>query len=167
MTRARYTLLIMRVVSCSYLSAALVVGCGKYWTHDRSGVEAQGGGHYEIAWIDPQIVISDSLFTLIKAQRIDSFFLDQPAYPTSAAAPSLVFRILYDECVTSVNLINSAGDVIRPLLVKRLGQAYYKLTIDLSHFNEATSTTLPLYLEANYCGESVRQPIRSVGRPGG
>ena len=151
----------MRIAAHSCLLLALVVfGCGKRQTFDRFGTEISEGGYFETAWIDPQVVISDSLFTLIRAERIDSFYVDRPAYPVSATITSLTFHVDEQSCLTTVNLLNAAGEVIKPLLVRNLRPGYYKLTVDLSRFPQDRYPDTHFYLKADYCGSSVTQPTR-------
>lgn len=136
--------------SCTLFLLA-VWGCGKRQVHP----EVPGGGHYEIAWVEPQVLVSDSLYTLIRAERIDSFYVGQPSDFSSTEAPSVMFHVTDDECFTSVNLLNSTGEVIKPLLVKNLPSGFYKLTFHLSGLSEGN-----FYLRVDYCDSSVIQPFR-------
>jgi len=149
----------MRIAAHSYLLLALVVfGCSKRQTFDRFGTEISEGGYFETAWIDPQIVVSDSLFTLIRAKRVDSFYVNRPAYPVSATITSLTFHVDEQSCLTTVNLLNAAGEVVKPLLVRNLSPGYYKLTVDLSRLPPERHPDTHFYLKADYCGSSVTQP---------
>ena len=94
--------------------------------------------YFETAWIDPQIIISDSLFTLIRASRIDSFPVDTPVIE-SITIPSVSFEVARGDCPVVVNILDekSAG-VIWPLLVKNLDPGFYKLTLDFSRIDFRT-----------------------------
>jgi hypothetical protein len=93
---------------------------------------------YETAWIDPQIVITDSLFTLIRASLIDSFPVDTPVVE-SITIPSVAFEVTRGDCPVVVNILDekSAG-VVWPLLVKNLEPGFYKLTLDFSRIDFRT-----------------------------
>ena len=156
----------MRIAGHSCLLLAIIVaGCGKRQTVDRSRLDGSEGGYYEAAWVDPQIVISDSLFTLIRAERIDSFYVDGSEYPVSVAAPSVALHVDNDICLTTVNLVNADGEVVRPLLLTNLRRGHYKLTLNLNLSAEAGYPAAGLYLEADFCGTSISQPIRGTTRP--
>lgn len=148
----------MRLVlySC-FLLTLVVFGCGKRQMVDRFGTEISAGGYYEIAWVDPQIVVSDSLFTLIRAERIDSFYVNRPE-SLSATITSLTFHVDEQSCLTTVNLLNAAGEVVKPLLVRNLSPGYYKLTVDSSRLSPERYPDTQFYLKADYCGSSVTQP---------
>jgi hypothetical protein len=94
--------------------------------------------YYETAWVDPQIVISDSLFTLIRAMRVDSFPVDTPVVE-SVTIPSVSFEVTRGDCPVVVNILDekSAG-VVWPLLVRNLEPGFYKLTLDFSRIDYRT-----------------------------
>ncbi len=133
-----------------------IFGCGKRQIRP----EVPSGERFEIAWVEPQIVLSDSLFTLIKAERIDSFYVDQPTGLSSTAVPSVTFHITDDNCFTSVNLLGPAGDVITPLLARNLSRGHYKLTVDWNRLPRGHYPYSYYSLKAEYCGSSVTQPIQ-------
>jgi hypothetical protein len=138
----------------SLLLLLISSGCGMRRIHP----EVPDGPRYEIAWIDPQIVLTDSLFTLIRAERIDSFYVDRPTGGTSTA-PSVVFHIVDVNCFTSVNLLGPTGDVIKPLLAKNLRRGHYKLTVDWNRFPREHYPVISYSLRAEFCDSSVTQPI--------
>ena len=133
------------------LVLAIIFGCAKRQTLDY---------RYEVGWVEPQIVVSDSLFTLIRAERIDSFLVKQPSNVPNTVAPSVTFHIKDDECFTTVNLLTATGEVVRPLLVRNLNPGYYKLTVDFSQVSWELYPFNDFYLKADYCGTSVSQLIR-------
>ncbi len=150
-----------RSVTCSCLLGALAaLGCGKKrQMFDRFGTEISEGGHFETAWVDPQIVISDSLFTLIRAERIDSFYVNRSAPSVPTATTSLTFYVSEPSCPTTVNLVNSAGEVVEHMLVRNLRQGYYKLSVDPNRFPPERYLDTHLYIKADYCGRLVTQPV--------
>ncbi|MFQ6008043.1 MAG: hypothetical protein ACE5K8_03740 [Candidatus Zixiibacteriota bacterium] len=147
-----------------YCTSCLIVGlifllslsCGKPPVVDYREIRDRG---YEIAWVEPQIIISDSLFTLIRSERIDSFRVDQTTDIGEAESPSLMFHVDHYECFTSVNLLAATGELIKPLLVRKLRPGYYKLTVDFSHLSRELYPFDNFLLKADYCGTSVSWPI--------
>ncbi len=130
----------------------ITASCGRHpggeQIEERS--QATPEGTWEIAWVDPQIVLSDSLFTLIRSERLDSFPVTKPN-PT-AAAPSIVFTITSASCPVTVNLMNSRDMIVSPLLMQTLKPGHYKLTLDFSHFNYVHFPRGQYRLKANSCG---------------
>jgi len=153
MSTPRVILIPALFLACDLVLVA-VWGCGKWQT---AGLR---GGQYEIAWVDPQIIVSDSSFTLIRAERIDSFLVDRSSDFSLTKAPSVMFHVTDNECFTSVNLLSSTGEVIMPLLVRNLSRGYYKLTVDVNRLPGECYRTDHFFLKAEYCGSSVTQPIR-------
>ncbi len=135
----------------------LSLSCGKPPVVDYRKSREHG---YEIAWVEPRIVISDSLFTLIRAERIDSFLVDDPTDIGKTVSPSLIFQVANDDCFTSVNLLTATGELIKPLLVRNLSPGYYKLTVDFSHLSRDFYPSNNFLLKADYCGTSVSRPIQ-------
>jgi len=157
----------LRLFFLGFLLLIIVQGCGKRQTVSPFGIGGRRTINYEIAWVDQQIIVSDSLFTLIRAERIDSTYVDGSSYPVSVTTPALMFRVIDEECVVSVNLLGSKGEVIRPLLVRNLSRGYYKLTVDLGRFSgEWRHPDTDFYLKADYCGQSVSQSIRQASKLG-
>ncbi|MBN1211669.1 MAG: hypothetical protein JXA92_03750 [candidate division Zixibacteria bacterium] len=113
---------------------AVLGGCAKH-PPSPPGEEKD---YFETAWVDPQIVISDSLFTLIRASRIDSFPVDTPVVE-SITIPSVSFEVVRADCPVVVNILDekSAG-VVWPLLVKYLEPGFYRLTLDFSRIDFRT-----------------------------
>ncbi|MEW6411641.1 MAG: hypothetical protein AB1483_04105 [Candidatus Zixiibacteriota bacterium] len=130
-------------------------GCGKRQTviYDQPEVSTQG--YYEKAWIDPQILSSDSLYTLISARRIDSFYVDEPLNPLEPMAPAIEFHIDQGGCFVSINLLDERSAVIRPLVVRRLGYGYYKITVNVAKISPGLSSAGICFLKAEYCGFTV------------
>ncbi len=132
-----------------------MTGCGKRQTvvYDQPEVSTQG--YYETAWVDPQILISDTLYTLIAARRIDSFYVDEPLNPLEPMAPAIEFHVDQAGCFTSVNLLDERSAVIRPLLARNLSYGYYKVTVNVSKISPWLSSTGTYFLKVEYCGFTV------------
>jgi hypothetical protein len=156
MTRRMLSSIIFAYLCVSLLSICFS-GCGGRPVTDR---RRHLGRRYEIAWVEPQIVIADSVFTLIRAERIDSFLVEEPTELSADLAPSVMFHITADECITTVNLFSATNELIAPLLVKKLPRGYYKLTVDLGRFPPELYPLSYFLLKAEYCGARVSQVIR-------
>ena len=136
------------------------LSCAKRQVAPRPGAEFAVGEDYDIAWVDPRVVISDSLFTVIYAERVDSFAVDGSGHETAGSAPSLVFRITEVECFVWINLASATGEVIKPLLVRNLPPGFYKLTLDVGHMSRRYGLEKRYVLTADVCGDSIEKPVR-------
>lgn len=83
-------------------------------------------GIWEKAWVDPEIIMSDSLFTLIRSDRVDSFYINNPLSATGIK--SLEFTISDSICFVYVKLENDVQGTITPLLAHKFPAGFYKLT---------------------------------------
>jgi len=101
-------------------------------------------GIWEKAWVDPEMIMTDSLFTLIRSDRIDSFYVDDPF--SLAGIKSLEFSVSDTTCFVYVKLENDARGTITPLLSHNLPAGYYKLT-------PTKKAGEILKLRADICGE--------------
>ncbi|MEW6051368.1 MAG: hypothetical protein AB1644_09955 [Candidatus Zixiibacteriota bacterium] len=141
------------IVSGILLLLVFLGGCGR----GRGGPgeeRAEGQGTWETTWVDPQIVATDSLYTLIRSQRVDSFLLTRPIRE-ARQSPSIVFQVVRSGCPTAVNLFDGRQRLLRPLLVKDLSPGYYKLTLDFSRVDLIQFPRGRYFLKAESCG-SVR-----------
>jgi hypothetical protein len=99
-------------------------------------------GVWQLAWVDPSVVYSDSIFTLIRASRLDSFLVSpgkltkELPYAAESASkttgPSGVIKFeAPGGCPVTVSM---RGDLIaiNPLKAVSLAPGIYKLTCDLS-----------------------------------
>ena len=120
-----------KILFAFFIFLSILGGCGKGPTVPPEEQKY----YFETAWIDPQIIISDSLFTLIRALRIDSFRVDTPVIE-SITIPSVTFEVTRADCPVVVNILDekSAG-VVWPLLVRNLAPGFYKLTLDFSRID--------------------------------
>ncbi len=116
-------------------------------------------GYYEKAWVEPRIIMSDTLFTLIQATRVDSFFVNKPQDAYKDLGPAIEFTVPTEECVVSVNLLDDRSRLIAPLLVRRLPTGVYKLTCDIRQLKPAVSSTGIYYLKSVVCDRTSIQRI--------
>ena len=130
------------------------LNCGKRQTivYDQPTIPL--GGIYEIAWIDPRIVVTDSLITLFRAARIDSVFVEKPG-DLRGNAVTVRFDIYEDTCLAVASLVDSDSRLIEPLLVQGLGRGFYKLTLNPARLKPRPSPGKPLFVRVEYCGQSI------------
>lgn len=143
------------------VAASLLIagGCGKRQTVLYDMPRPPQAGYYEVAWVDPQIIASDSLYTLIRADRIDSFHVDKPSHLFERPAPSLTFTITQERCFTTVNLLNGRSEIVRALVARYLPKGYYKLAFNSGQLSIEDRQGESYYLKAAYCGFSVIEQI--------
>ncbi len=128
----------------------IIFGCGKKQTINFNQPELPGVTYYEKAWVEPKIVLTDSIFTLIKAARLDSFLVDKPMKYQSSIDNSLQFHIAEDSCFTIINMQDPDGTVIKSFIARFLKSGFYKVTLDLSRLSEQYK--YPYYfLKVKYC----------------
>ncbi|MEA1979785.1 MAG: hypothetical protein U9N54_02270 [candidate division Zixibacteria bacterium] len=128
----------------------ILSGCGKKQTIKYNQPELPGTVYYEKAWVEPKIILTDSIFTLIKAARLDSFLVEKPMRYQSSIDNSLQFNIVEDSCFTIVNMQNPDGIVIKSFIARFLKSGFYKVTLDLSRLSDQYK--FPYYfLKVEYC----------------
>ncbi|HUV30942.1 MAG TPA: hypothetical protein VMY05_07645 [Acidobacteriota bacterium] len=138
---------------------ATVTGCGGRQARLYNQPTPESGGHYEIAWTDPQLVAADTLFTLIRSEQIDSVYVARPD-PFAHLSPSISFHVTEDSCTAAVNLVDDRSRVVLPLLVRSLGSGYYRLTFHYDQFNAVVHPSASYFLTANVCGRAAgRMPV--------
>ncbi|MDH4158491.1 MAG: hypothetical protein OEW00_14575 [candidate division Zixibacteria bacterium] len=121
--------------------------------------ELPSGGYYDLVWVEPSIVMSDSLFTLIGARRIDSIYVKDGTRLLSTAPQSGWFRVGSDSCFASINLLDSKSRVLRPLLARNLGRAYYKFTINPSILASEGFGSGVYFLSVSACDSTFKRPL--------
>ena len=128
----------------------IVNGCGRLGR--MSDEDRTPQVYYETAWIDPQIVISDSLFTLIRSERIDSFIVDRPS-PEADGTTSISFKVPGMTCPVVINILDEkSARVFKPLLVKELPTGYYKLSLNTAQVSYRTLPPGYYVLKVDNCG---------------
>jgi hypothetical protein len=125
----------------------LVAGCSR---RPGPSEEAAARQYYEVAWIDPQIIASDSAYTLIRSARIDSFAVDSSSV---IQPPSIRFHVTRPNCGVAISLLDAGGVLIRPLVFRYLPGGYYRLTLNPGFGGADTFVPGWYVIEADVCGE--------------
>jgi len=113
----------------------------------------QGDSPYEIFWVDPQIVVADTLITLFRSERIDSAIVE-PSGMTTDRPAAVELRVMQASCNAMVDLLDANLRLVRPLLLKNLTYGYYRLTLNVDRFREPPLPPGRYFLRAEFCGRS-------------
>ena len=138
--------------------ALLWVGCGGPPRTDEA-IGDLSGPRFETVWVDPQIVFSDTLFSLIRSNRVDSVKLGPDEKSTRPPA-SIEFAITEMNCNVSINLLDAYGSLVEPLLLQNLPSGFYRLTLHYRSARENRIPPGPYLLEADFCNRKRRAEIR-------
>jgi hypothetical protein len=113
---------------------------------------------YELAWVEPKILLSDSLFTLIRAERLDSFVV---AYSEASTRPatSLVFEISSSTCPTRIGLFEPSGGLLQMFVDQSLPRGFYKFKFDRLRYAAPLIDAPYYYLTAEHCGQTTTNKI--------
>ena len=130
----------------------VLVGCGRKASLVPEQKVVWQDDKYETLWVEPQIILADSLMTLIRSDRIDSIRADQTA-TAHPGRPSIEIRVYEPFCNVSVGLTDVAFRLVHPLLVKNLGRGFYQLTVNIDRFDRPLLNRGTYYLRADYCGQ--------------
>lgn len=130
-----------------------VFGCGKKGLIGEEKPTLVQPGIYETLWVEPQIVVADSLVTLIRSDRIDSAIV-KPSDHGIATPSAVELRIYQATCNVSVDLLDTNLRLIRPLLLRDLSTGFYRLTLNADRFREPSLPPGRYFLRAEYCGRS-------------
>lgn len=147
----RYTPKICLLLALMLFTA--LVGCGRKTSIVPEQKIIWQDNKYETLWVDPQIVLADSLMTLIRSDRIDSIRADQTT-TARPGRPSIEIRIYEPFCNVSVDLTDSEFRLVHPMLVRNLTRGYYQLTVNLDRFDRLAFGLGDYYLRADYCGQT-------------
>lgn len=153
MTISRFCLILIAV------TLSIMAGCVNKPAVVYDQPEVAPSGYYEKAWIDPQIILSDSLYTLIRADRIDSFYVAEPPDPEEEMAYAISFQVRQENCFTSVNLLDDRSRIIQPLVAQNLPRGFYKVTCNVSRISSELSANGVYFLKAEYCGFPVVERV--------
>lgn len=116
------------------------------------------GESFSLVWVEPRVVASDSLYTLIAAQRLDSLPVTDGA--TGARLPSEVhFAVPAGGCIVLAELRDDRGRPIVPLLARHLDPGYYKLTCYLDRIDPPITPSGRYVLGLEYCGHSIVEQL--------
>ena len=113
----------------------------------------QGDSPYEIFWVDPQIVVADTLITLFRSERIDSAIVE-PSGMTIDRPAAVELRVMQASCNAMVDLLDANLRLVRPLLLKNLTYGYYRLTLNVDRFREPALPSGRYFLRASFCGRT-------------
>lgn len=130
-----------------------VVGCGRRVSISEEQPVLQERGAYEIFWVEPQIVVTDSLITLIRSDRIDSAKAD-PSELIAHRPAAIDLSIHQPACYVSIGMYDSNLRLLRPLLVRDLTAGYYRLTLQFDRFRDPSLPPGRYFLKADYCGKT-------------
>ena len=141
------------------LLLSLVNSCGKKTIiYDQPELIAETG-FYQKAWVDPQIVYSDTLITIIRANRVDSFYVDTPEKDFNENIVTVAFEIYTPTCFTSVLLLDASGNLISVLAADELPVGHYKVSLTKSKITYMQPGAKRFFLKTDFCGFSVVEDI--------
>ncbi len=138
----------------------LFVSCGKREYYNNPVFIEEATSYYEKAWVDPKITYTDSLITIIKASRVDSFYVDKPAPKFKDNITSLAFEVKEPNCFTSVLLLNNFGDLLSVLVADELSEGHYKVSLNSRQISYMQLSAERFFLKIDFCGFSVIKEIR-------
>lgn len=150
---SRYLLI---AASVMLLTGLLAVGCGgpPQTVYDQPSIP---DGYWETAWVDPEIVITNTEFTLIKAQRVDSIWIQYKNEPIGSA-PSIHF-VVPEPCFVTVRGGKDYGTnmspLMRMLIARNLPAGAYKMTFNTAR-DETSLKWRSWELEGTVCGKVSR-----------
>jgi len=117
-------------------------------------------GYWETAWVEPRIIMADSVFTLIRADRVDSIYVDWNRQEPPNESPAIEFAVPTDSCFVAVNLAlaNHRG-IAYPLIARFFPRGNYKLSLNLPLKLEEFPPRGALEFRANICGTMTVMPV--------
>ena len=155
------TISIKHILSFSLLLLLLTISCGKRQTLIYNNPSLQQEiGYYEKAWVDPKIRYTDSLITIIKSNRVDSFYVEKEAPKFKNNITSLAFEVKKPHCFTSVLLLNNFGDLLSVLVADELSEGHYKVSLNSTQISYMQPPAERFFLKIDFCGFSVVKEIR-------
>jgi len=117
-------------------------------------------GYWETAWVEPRIVMTDSVFTLIRADRVDSVYVEFDQQHPRIEPPAIEFAVPTESCFVAVNLaLGSHRGIAYPLLARFLRNGNYKLSINEPVKLEEFPPREAIELRANVCGTLKVVPV--------
>ncbi len=137
----------------------ILVGCGGRQQVIYNQPELPSEGYWDMVWVEPSIVLSDSLFTLIRADRLDSIYVKVDSDPFAALPTSVMFGVGESVCFVAVDMVDASGRIVLPIVARELTAGHYKLTINRSRVSSETYPSGLYYLQARYCGESIKSRL--------
>ena len=139
-----------------------LISCGKRQTttvFDQP--ENPGAVNYEKVWVNPSIVASDTLFTLVKAERLDSILVENIDGTISERGDVISFSFHIDlaSCKTNIYLTDSYNQEVMRLYQADLPTGYYRFNCDRSRINIEGLQYSDLFVKITYCARSVIQKL--------
>jgi len=117
-------------------------------------------GYWETAWVEPRIIMADSIFTLIRADRIDSVYVEVDARYLPSGSPSIEFAVPVESCFVAVNLqLAERRGISYPLLARYMRRGNYKLTVNEPLKLEEFPPDRSYQLSAVACGQTLVVPV--------
>jgi len=141
------------------LTAILAATCGKgpgRYGHERP--KSKEPLVWQTAWVDPRIVLSDTVLTLFQAGRIDSLQIEQSKVGNTANG-AVEFRIDGPSCDVEINLLDSRSRLIRHLLSRTLLEGYYKLTLNPGVAKRLIIVPGEYQISVHFCRKAVTGPV--------
>jgi len=136
----------------------LLTSCSKPPGINPEEAMEPASGYWDVVWAEPSIVASDSMFTLIQADWIDSSWADEPPPPKKEGQTVVRFFVDDAECFVSLNVVDNAGALIRPMLAKKLRYGYYKLLIQTGP--PVFGPTVEKWVSLRYCGRHRQERLK-------
>jgi hypothetical protein len=137
----------------------LISGCTKRQAIEFDLPTVPTEGYYEIAWVEPEIVVSDSLFTLIRAERIDSIFVEGTHPDIELTDRSITFKINRQFCNSKFSLVNSTGQKLIELWNRDLTFGYYKVNINPSRIDRKLFDKIEVLFRVDFCQSQLIQRL--------
>ncbi len=152
----------MRILSAiTVLFASLVlISCGKgpgRYGHERP--KSKEPLVWQTAWVDPRIVVSDTVLTLFQAGRVDSLQVEQ-SKAGKASNGAVEFQIDGVSCNVEINLLDSRSRLVRHLMTRTLLAGYYKLTLNPGVAKRLIIVPGEYQISVHYCRKAVAGPVR-------
>lgn len=142
------------------LLIAVFTGCGKRQTLIYNQPELTPEvGYYERAWVDPQLIYTDSILTIIRSDRVDSFYVEKPQKNFNEKIITVAFEIKDETCFTSILLLDISGALISVLASDDLSFGQYKVSFNPSRINYVQPGANRFYLKTDFCGFSIIEEV--------
>ncbi|PWB73806.1 hypothetical protein C3F09_04905 [candidate division GN15 bacterium] len=113
---------------------------------------------WQTAWVDPRIVVSDTVLTLFQAGRIDSLQVEQ-SRAGKPANGAVEFQIEDISCDVEINLLDTQSRLIRHLMKTSLSAGYYKLTLNPGAAKRLIIVPGEYRLSVHYCRQAASGPV--------
>ena len=141
---------------------AAVAGCSRPPKVAVDQPQLPQAGFWEKAWVEPRIVHTDSLLTLIRADWVDSFYVEETAQSPNSLVPSFSFSVDQDFCSSEISVVNAAGNLVLPLIRQRLRRGFYKATVNANRSDLLRATAGILFVRVEYCGMSIVEQLSDL-----